>query len=235
MVQNGVILGVWLGNTLLNEGLLLFAHIFQKILSNDLLLCYCYSAWYRWIRRGIRLHQSRWVGGCNSITKPMSRHFTDWSIFRIPFLWWKRDTSGPVTQSSQLVSRDWEPHSREIRTKNKWVYENTLTGMSWNCMLLLIGSWFAQNFGHLFEGWKQENAEKLSPWISRKSNETQLMIYNWSGKYKYLVVVEMPCYLHQPKQRTGKENKKRCLRQESWNTPNSVCLEFRGGESKKNG
>ena len=33
-----------------------------------------------------------------------------------------------------------ESHSREIRSKNKSVYENAGTGMEFSCMLLLIGS-----------------------------------------------------------------------------------------------
>ena len=33
-----------------------------------------------------------------------------------------------------------ESHSRKIRSKNKSVYENAVTGIQWSCMLLLIGS-----------------------------------------------------------------------------------------------
>ena len=58
-----------------------------------------------------RPRRSRWVGACNSHSKPMSRIFTDWSIFSIPFLLWKKGSSGPVTQWRQLVSCDWSWHS----------------------------------------------------------------------------------------------------------------------------
>ena len=34
----------------------------------------------------------------------------------------------------------WESNSEEILSKNKSVYENAVTGISWSCMLLLIGS-----------------------------------------------------------------------------------------------
>ena len=37
--------------------------------------------------------------------------FTDRSIFCMPILLWKRDSSGPVTQWRQLVSCDWSWHS----------------------------------------------------------------------------------------------------------------------------
>ena len=33
-----------------------------------------------------------------------------------------------------------ESHSREIRSTNKSVYEDAVTGIRWSCMLLLIGS-----------------------------------------------------------------------------------------------
>ena len=37
-----------------------------------------------------------------------------------------------------------ESHSREIRSKNKSVYENAVMGMQWSCMLLFINpsGWF---------------------------------------------------------------------------------------------
>ena len=37
--------------------------------------------------------------------------FTDWSIFSTPFLWWKKGSSGLVTQWRQLVFCDWLWHS----------------------------------------------------------------------------------------------------------------------------
>ena len=45
-----------------------------------------------------------------------------------------------------------ESHSGEIRSKNKQVYENAVTGIKWSCVLLLIGSpdyliWFGNEFG----------------------------------------------------------------------------------------
>ena len=55
----------------------------------------------------LRQSRNRWVGACNSHTKPMSQLFTDWSIFSITFLLWKKDSSGPVTQWRQLLSCYW--------------------------------------------------------------------------------------------------------------------------------
>ena len=39
--------------------------------------------------------------------------FTDWSIFSLTFLLWKKGSSAPVTQWRQLVSFDWSWHSQE--------------------------------------------------------------------------------------------------------------------------
>ena len=39
--------------------------------------------------------------------------FADWSIFSIAFLFWKEDSSGPVTRWRQLVSCHWSWHSHE--------------------------------------------------------------------------------------------------------------------------
>ena len=75
--------------------------------------------------------KSRWVGTCNSHTKPMSRHIYRLIYFyRIPFLLWKKDSSGPAN-----LSCHWSWHSPrefhfwEIRSKNKSVYKNIVTGM----------------------------------------------------------------------------------------------------------
>ena len=55
--------------------------------------------------------RSRWVGACNSHTKLISRSFTDWLIFSIPSLLWKKGSSRPVTRWRQTVSCDWSWHS----------------------------------------------------------------------------------------------------------------------------
>ena len=47
--------------------------------------------------------------------------FTDWSIFSIPFLLWKKGSSGPVTQWRQLVSCDWSWHSHGSLIIGKFV------------------------------------------------------------------------------------------------------------------
>ena len=53
------------------------------------------------------------------------RIFTDWSIFSIPFLLWKKGSSGPVTSFSFLwlvIVLPWESHFREIQSKNRVAY-----------------------------------------------------------------------------------------------------------------
>ena len=51
--------------------------------------------------------RSRWEGSCNSIPSLSHGVFTDWYIFSIPFLLWKKGSSGLGTQWQQLVSCDW--------------------------------------------------------------------------------------------------------------------------------
>ena len=60
---------------------------------------------------GLRSVRSRSVGACSSHAKPVSRHFYRLIYFSIPFLVWKKDRCGPVTQWRQLVSCDWPSHS----------------------------------------------------------------------------------------------------------------------------
>ena len=61
-----------------------------------------------WLSSCIR---SRWEGDKTPILSLCQGIFTDWSIFRIPFLLWKKGSSGPVAQWRQLVSCDWSWHS----------------------------------------------------------------------------------------------------------------------------
>ena len=53
--------------------------------------------------------RSRREGPCNSILSHGA--FTDWSIFSIPFLSWKKGSSGLGKQWRQLVPCDWSWHS----------------------------------------------------------------------------------------------------------------------------
>ena len=58
--------------------------------------------------------------------------FAAWSNFSIPFLLWKKGSSGSVTSISFLwlvMALLRESQSREIRSKNKLVYENAVTGI----------------------------------------------------------------------------------------------------------
>ena len=73
--------------------------------------------------------------------------FTDWSIFSIPFLAWKKGRSGPVTQWRQLVYCDWPWYSHGSLIQGKFdlkinrSMKNALTWIQWGCMFLFIGSW----------------------------------------------------------------------------------------------
>ena len=92
-----------------------------------------------WVCACIRtLGRSRWVGACNSHTKPMSRHFYRLIYFKYTFSFVKERQfrcSDAVTSISfvwLVMALSREPHSRQIRSENKSVYENVV--------LLLIGS-----------------------------------------------------------------------------------------------
>ena len=64
-----------------------------------------YERDYPWIVRHVeQMSKSMQLPYCHGT-------FTDWSIFGIPFLWWKKGCSGPVTQWRQLVSCDWSWHN----------------------------------------------------------------------------------------------------------------------------
>ena len=86
--------------------------------------------------------RSQWVGACNSHTKPMSRYFLLTDLFlQYTFSFAKE------RKKVKLVSCDLsrEFHSREIRSKNKSVYENAVTEIQCSCSLLLISSWFSKD------------------------------------------------------------------------------------------
>ena len=46
--------------------------------------------------------------------------FTDWSVFSIPFLFYNKGSSAPVTHWRQLVSCDWSWHSHESLTPSRF-------------------------------------------------------------------------------------------------------------------
>ena len=58
-------------------------------------------------------HATRILSLCQGI-------FTDWSIFSVPFLLWKKGGSSPVTQWRQLAPCDWSWHSHGSLTLGKF-------------------------------------------------------------------------------------------------------------------
>ena len=72
--------------------------------------------------------------------------FLQTSIFHISFLLKEKQfrSGDAVTSISFLwlvMALPRGSYSREIRSKNKWLYENPVKGIKWSCMLLLIDSW----------------------------------------------------------------------------------------------
>ena len=73
--------------------------------------------------------------------------FTDRSVLRIPFLFSNKGSSGSVTQWRQIsflwlvMALPRESHSWKIRSKNKSVYENAVTGMWGSCTHQVMDPW----------------------------------------------------------------------------------------------